>query len=408
MQSRQTLIEIFSTFLNLSADRGSGWMIDGRLHRHMQTHLAQNEAQNEAAEEDFWALYWLRCWQSQHPDLKLAEGHLSAYFQETCYWSVQRVVPRVGSGQFSLSDCFQVAIVQLPKVLNKFEADRPNLKAYAHRAFGNFVRDYLRQRQEVDFCTDWGLLLKVSRKRLLEALQQTGINPNACDRILLAWTCLEATHLPTKVSGLRQITAPDASTWQAIMAAYDRQRLSLQPPAPSITQAQMERELLQASKQVRAMLYPSLQSLNRPKSHDIGDPGGELQDDLPASAQESLLMGLIHQEEITARQQQQMQMRVFLETTIGDLDTLAQDLLRYYYGDGLKQQQIAKQLGIQQYTVSRQLTKIRESLLLKVVQWAQTTWHISPDSNVVESISTLLEDWLYHHHKSPQESPQEL
>jgi RNA polymerase sigma factor (sigma-70 family) len=404
MQSRQTLIEIFSTFLNLSVDRGAGWQIDRRLQRHMQTHLAQNEA----AEEDFWALYWLRCWQSQPPSLKLAEGHLSAYFQETCYWSVQRVVPRVGSSQFSLSDCFQVAIAQLPKVLNKFDADRPNLKAYAHRAFGNFVRDYLRQRQEVDFCTDWGLLLKISRKRLLEALQQGGINRQGCDRILLAWACFEATYLPTKASGLRQITAPDANTWQAIMAAYDRQRPSLQPPAPSITQAQMERELLQASKQVRAMLYPSLQSLNLPKSHDVGDTGGELQDDLPASAQDSLLMGLIHQEEITARQQQQMQMRVFLETTIGGLDTHAQDLLRYYYGDGLKQQQIAQQLGIQQYTVSRQLTKIRESLLLKFVQWSQTTWHILPDSNVVESISTLLEDWLYHHHKSPQDSPQDL
>jgi RNA polymerase sigma factor (sigma-70 family) len=409
MQSRQTLIEIFSTFLNLSADRGTGWQVDGRLQRHMQIHLAQNEA----AKEDFWALYWLRHWQvhwqAQNASIKLAEGHLSAYLQETCYWSVQRVVPRVGGGQFTLADCFQVAIIQLPKVLKKFDADRPNLKAYAYRAFGNFVRDYLRQRQEVDFCTDWGLLLKVSRKRLLEALQQGGINRQACDRILLAWTCFEATSLPTKVSGLRQIAVPDASTWEAIMAAYDRQRSSLQPPAPSITQAQMERELLQASKQLRAMLYPSLKSLNQPKFNDVGDTGGELQDDLPASAQDSLLIGLIHQEEITARQQQQMQMRVFLETTIVGLGTPAQDLLRYYYADGLKQQQIAQQLGIQQYTVSRQLTKIRESLLLKFVQWSQATWHISPDSNVVESISTLLDDWLYHHHqKSPQESPQEL
>jgi predicted DNA-binding protein (UPF0251 family) len=144
-----------------------------------------------------------------------------------------------------------------------------------------------------------------------------------------------------------------------------------------------------------------LQSLNRPKGDEIG---GEVQDDLPASDQDSLLTGLIHQEEISERQQQQQQMQDFLVATIAALGNPAAELLRLYYGDQLKQQQIAQQLGIQQYTVSRQLTKARESLLLKLIQWAQSTWHISPDSNVVNSISTLLEDWLQQHYESSNQS----
>jgi RNA polymerase sigma factor (sigma-70 family) len=404
MQSRQTLIEMFSTFLNLSADRAQGWLTDARLQRHMQTRLGQTATMPE----DFWVVYWHRQWQQAGTPAPganrsmLSEGHLSAYLQETCYWSVQRVVPRMGRGQSPLSDCFQVAIAQVPKVLNKFDTtQRPSLKAYANRAFGNFVRDYLRQRQEVDSCSDWSLLLKVSRKRLLEALQNGGHDRANSDRILLAWTCFEATHLPTKVTGLRQITAPDAVAWQLILDRYDQERQALQPPLPATTSEQMERELLQAAKQVRTLLYPQLQSLNRPKGDEIS---GEVQDDLPASDQDSLLTGLIHQEEISERQQQQQQMQDFLVATIAALGDSAAALLRLYYGDQLKQQQIAQQLGIQQYTVSRQLTKARESLLRQLIQWAQTTWHILPDSNVVNSISTLLEDWLQQHYESSNES----
>ncbi|NJM44989.1 MAG: sigma-70 family RNA polymerase sigma factor [Alkalinema sp. RU_4_3] len=397
MQSRHSLLDLFSTFLNLSDDRAQGWLTDGRLHRHMQQHLDQNAS----AAEDFWVVYWHRYWQQVGPEdrvrSRISEGHLSAYLQETCYWSVQRAMPKTGSGQVQLSDCFQVAIAQMPKLLRKFDSSqRPSLKAYAHRAFENFVRDHLRQRQEADCCSDWGLLIKVSRKRLSEALKQSGMAATDCDRVILAWSCFEELYLPTKVAGLRQTKSPDVETWQTIADAYDRQRTSLQPPAPAMAPAQLERDLLQAAKQVRTLLYPPLKSLNLPKGNDIP---GEIQDDLPASEQDSLLSSLIQQEDLDERQQQQQQMQAFLITTIATLGRQAQELLTLYYGQRLKQQQIAQHLNIQQYTVSRQLSKAREILLLRLVQWANQTWHISADSNVVASISTLLEDWLQYHYE---------
>ncbi len=391
MQPRKTTLEWFSTFLNWSHDRTSGWLTDARLQRNMQTHLTTNATPTL----EFWVIYWHRQWQQSTAPL-LPEAHLSAYLQETCYWSVQRLIPKQTSNQASsqlqLADAFQIAIAALPKLLKNFDSNqRPTLNAYANRAFGNVVRDHLRQRQEIDICSDWSLLLKTSRKRLLEALQQAGQDPKNCDRILLAWTCFEDLYLPTKTPGLRQLPAPDDATWTAIADRYNR----LRQTHPATTPTQLSHDLLQTAKQIRTLLWPRVRGLNLPKG---GELSGELQDDLPATSQDSLLSALILQEEINDRQQQQQQLQDFLKTTLTTLDPKQKELLKLYYHDRLKQQDIAHQLSIQQYTVSRQLTKTRETLLLKLIKWAQETWHISPTSTVVNEVSTLLEDWLQHHY----------
>jgi DNA-binding transcriptional regulator LsrR (DeoR family) len=86
-----------------------------------------------------------------------------------------------------------------------------------------------------------------------------------------------------------------------------------------------------------------------------------------------------------------------LTEAIAALDPSIQELLQLYYQDQLTQQQIAKQQNVKQYTISRKLTKARESLLLTLTQWSQTTLHISPTSNVVKFISITLEEWLQAH-----------
>jgi DNA-binding transcriptional regulator LsrR (DeoR family) len=75
----------------------------------------------------------------------------------------------------------------------------------------------------------------------------------------------------------------------------------------------------------------------------------------------------------------------------------------------LTQQQIAQQLGVKQYTVSRQLTKIKKTLLMELAQWSQKTLHIPVQSDVIDSMSNSLEEWLIAHYRplvvsSPVES----
>ena len=90
------------------------------------------------------------------------------------------------SAQYGVADCFQIAIAQLDKILKGFNAEQGfDLKNYAIAAFSSLIRDQLRQRKEVDICTDWSLLRKVSQKRLVAALQAQGLTQAEIERYLL-------------------------------------------------------------------------------------------------------------------------------------------------------------------------------------------------------------------------------
>jgi RNA polymerase sigma factor (sigma-70 family) len=277
MRSRLTLLDLFSTFLQFESDRPTTWAIDARLRRSMQKCLDQSETH---IVEEFWAMYWHRQWQgcmateagevgkTTHDGqrlmrLALAGGHLASHLQETCYWAAYKTVGRLEETQLKLSDCFQVAIAAVPKILKAFDPDQvPSLKTYAAIAFGNAIRDELRQRREVDRCNEWGLLLKLSRKQLTEALQQTGVSSAECDRYVLAWSCFTDLYHPPKSPKLRQLQAPDLENWAAIAAYYNQQRHSLAEPGTDCKAATLERWLISCAHHARTYLYPPLTSLN--------------------------------------------------------------------------------------------------------------------------------------------------
>ena len=401
MRQRKDLIEIFSTFLQFESDRPTLWAIDPRLHRSM----ARSVTAEPRGSEDFWAVYWLRQY-AQHPAESLALrqsiGHLAAYLQETCFWSVNRVLPRTGAVQTKLSDCFQVAIADVPGLLQAFDPSKSTgLKAYANTVFGNCLRDYLRQRQEIDVCSDWGLLQKISRKRLLNALTANNFDQVMCDRYYLAWKALTTNHHAERSPKLRTISAPDAENWQLILQSFDRERADF-PDVTAATAKELEKWLLDAAKKVRSYLYPTINSLNVKKGNDTE---ADWESDLVGSGG-SPMEYLEEQENITERQTQQQQMVAVLHAAISTLDSPARQLLTLYYHDRATQQQIAQQLDLPQYTVSRKLSKTRQTLLKAVLVWGQTTLHISPTSEVINAISALLEEWLESFYAQVDRAPE--
>ncbi len=388
MYPRQNITEIFSTFLQFEADRFSCWATDAKLHRSIKACLNHFPSQ---VSEDFWAVYWHKQAQkSEKPEVAL--GHMSAYLQESCYWTVYRLMPRLQESINKMPDFFQVAILAVPKIVKACNLDvNGSIKAYASTAFGNVIREYLRQNHEADLCNNWGLLLKVSRKLLTESLQNAGLDASTIERYLLAWACFESIYLPRKFPKLRQREAPEATTWQAVAAYYNQMRHQLSSPTAECTKETMERWLTECGNHVRKYLYPSVRSLNSPK---LGYEEGELQDELIDTFDSSLLTKWIQQEEEALRLDQKNKINTLLKEAIAKLDLNAQRLLQLYYQQGLTQQQIAKELALQQYTVSRKLSKTRESLLLTLARWSQETLHISITSDVVKYISTILEEWL--------------
>jgi len=395
MQARQDIIDQFSTFLQFAGDRLSGWAIDARLRHSMQTQMTELQAQSSS--EAFWALYWHQHWLQAHQRkddaVSIAECHLSAYLQESCYWAAQTLLRRVAQSSGTVCDCFQIAIEKVPKVLRACDPNhKVSLKTYSKVAFENIIRDALRQQHEINLCNEWALLLKVSRKQLQEALQQSGLGQKAIAPYLNAFQCYLAGYRLLKSAG--RIHRPDAEGWRILVQLYNQQH-----PEESIDATHLEKQLLYCAKQVRAYLYPVVMSLNTPRFEQL-----EWQDEI-CDRQDTPLVYLIQQEEQTIRRSQQKQLNEILSAALMQLDPQMQTLLKLYYQQNLTQQQIAHDLNVQQYAVSRRLSKARELLLLALMRWSQIALHIEPTSIVIKHISALLEEWLQSCYAHSELSP---
>lgn len=401
MYSRQHIIEIFSTFVLFKGDVFDRWITDSKLRRSMQNCLEQSSFQES---ETFWAIYWHRIWQTQASPIAVA--HITAYLQEVCYWVARKMKMNVLS-QHSIADFFQTAIARIDKVLRGFNPQlSSNLKIYAEFTFSNLIKDLLRQQQEVDICSDWGLLHKISQKRLVESLKQGGYPSQIIARYVLAWNCFLQVYAPNNAANAHKLSKPDNTTLQAIAKLYNTERLSQPSSHPACTPENMESWLIASAKAVRFYEYPASVSLDVPLP---GQETGELLDRLTNDFQESVLNEAIIQEEREHLTQRTTEINRILSDALEKLDTAAQTLLQTYYKQGLTQQDIALQLGIKQYTVSRQLTKIKKTLLMELAQWSQKTLHISVTSDVIDSMSNSLEEWLIAHYRpiilsSPVES----
>jgi RNA polymerase sigma factor (sigma-70 family) len=390
MQPRQSIIEMFSTFVQFQSDHPSGWVTDLRLRRSMETCLKKMpEAENS---ESFWALYWFNIWHSQA--LSIAKEHLTAYLQEPCYWIAKKTAAAFTNNQYTLSDCFQIAITQIDKILKGFN---PNhgfiLKNYATATFNCVIRETLRQRHEVDICTPWGLLRKISHKRLVESLQTAGLSSDAITNYILVWNCFKTLYVPKQANATRQLSRPDNETLEAIASLYKAQS------GQQIDSQTLVNWLLNSAKAARNYLYPNFTSINTPAN---GQESGELLDYLSNIEQDSPLSQIIAQEEQQQRFSQQGEINKVLVTVITALEPQAQKLLQLYYGKKMTQQQIAQQLEMKQYTVSRRLTKARDSLLLKLAQWSRDQLHISVTSDVLKHSITALEEWLQVYYSHPE------
>ncbi|MGF1674193.1 MAG: sigma-70 family RNA polymerase sigma factor, partial [Rivularia sp. (in: cyanobacteria)] len=60
MRSRQSIAELFITFLQFDANRVIGWATDARLRRNIINH--QKALLKSENSEDFWVSYWYKEW----------------------------------------------------------------------------------------------------------------------------------------------------------------------------------------------------------------------------------------------------------------------------------------------------------------------------------------------------------
>lgn len=392
MRPRQDLIEIFSSFVQFDVDRFYKWGSDPRLKRNMQHCCEQSAATSPPR---FWVLYWHKRWQAE--PLSIAKAHLLAYLQEACYWVAYKAGTGFTSTQYGVADCFQIAIAHLDKILKGFNAEQGfDLKNYAIAAFSSLIRDQLRQRKEVDICTDWSLLRKVSQKRLVAALQAQGLIKAEIERYLLTWRSYQLIYTPEQASGTRRLSAPSEAIWIATAQQANAERASLTSLGPPISAQQVEAWMVTAAKAVRHYLYPGAVSIN---ATIAGQDAGEYLDSLSDADQISPLGEVIAEEEQTQRTAQQTQLNTVLTEAIAQLDAQSQKLLTLYYREEATQKAIAAQLSLKQYAISRALSRIKKTLIMTLAQWGQATLHITPSPDVLKHTSAALEEWLVTHYR---------
>jgi RNA polymerase sigma factor (sigma-70 family) len=396
MRPRQDLVEIFSTFIQFDFDRFSNWAIDPRLRRSMNKCLT--EFPQEVA-ENFWGIYWHKQW-SKKPQ-GLPREHLMAYLQEVCFWSTNKTITGFTSSQYTVPDCFQIAIAGIDKVLKGFDGDRGyNLKSYASITFSNLIRELLRQRQEIDICSEWSLLRKLSQKRLVESLENAGLDDDVIEKYVLAWNSFKTLYVPDRITSTRKLNKPDVETWNAIAKLYNQERTTqLKSLGEAVNAVTLEQWLLKCVQAARSYLYPNVTSINQTRP---GYDSGEIVDTLVGEVDDSLLTEMIVEEEVQRRNQQQNQIGEVLIQAIQSLKPDDQKLLDLYYAQKLKQTDIAEALNTKQYSISRQLTKVKKSLLKSLAKWTAETLHISLNSDVISNISAVIDEWLESHYNPNQ------
>ncbi|MGB6014119.1 MAG: sigma-70 family RNA polymerase sigma factor, partial [Nodosilinea sp.] len=321
------------------------------------------------------------------------EAHLHAYLQEPCYWATQRVTERFAQGQWTLADGFQTAIAHTPNILKRYRPDYgSSLSTYAQTAFGNVIRDQLRQQHEANICSDWGLLRRLSQAQLQRSLRFAGVPQT--ESAILIWQCFKAVCQPDPQRLVRALPPPTPGQLAQMAERYNRQRVQLSPMPPRLGAEDLMASLQQVVQAARAYLAPSVISLNQPQ---FGQAGQEQLDTL--SSDDSPMNRLLAEEAYAQQQQRVRQLEAVLGKAIAALPPADQTLLRLYYRDTLTQTAIAQQLQIQQYQVSRQLSRVRQRLLVDVAQWSQKTLHIALDSTVLASMSDAIHEWLQRHYQ---------
>lgn len=397
MHPRNQILDLFSTFAMLDGDYFRKWIADPRLRRSMESSLESTLESSQS--EKVWSLYWYKKWQSQ--DSRWAESHLTAYLQESCYWTAQTLVQRLKSTQYTVADCFQIANSEVQRVLQHFAPERGNnLKSYASLVLTNILKDTFRQRQAADICSNWALLRKVSKKRVVVVLFHTGVAEPEASQYQLAWRCFQALYVPSDNSG-GALPNPDARLWHDVALLYNTKRQGqLTIAGSALTSAQIESRLNKLAEWIRAYLYPSVDSLNRSKS---GQEVGELQDDLSDPISQDLLDQAIEQEDAEQRSGQTVQIQAVLNQALETLEPELQEILQLFYQQKLSQQELASHLKTSQPTVSRRIKKAEEKLLKAVLDWQQSELNQFPDPNALKSIGVALRSWLitYYDRSNP-------
>ncbi|MBC7882859.1 MAG: sigma-70 family RNA polymerase sigma factor [Anaerolineae bacterium] len=382
MTSRQDPVTIFSSFLVFRDKHSVGWAIDPKLRRSMLNVLSQPQ--------QTWESYWYERYLEQLSPLPAQ--HLCAYLQSVCYTAAKRIASSFSTNTHSLEDLFQAAMLQTDRILQNFEPELGYpLKHYASSVFESAIRQTLREQKEVAICSDCSLLRATSQKRLRDALSRRGLSQEKQFLYIRAWQSFKLIYVPDHPGGTRALNWPSQPVWVEIFNEFNR---GLPFEQQQNNPANLEVWMKEVALTLREYLCPTITSLNQTLS---GFETGELIDSLVDDAYQHGLDALIQNESAQKRLLLHKQMNSLLLAAVNNLEPRLLTLLQYVYADGYTQTHIGNLFGERQYTICRWHERVLRNLVSSLALWSRDQLHISLSLDVLETMGTIVKEWLKNH-----------
>jgi RNA polymerase sigma factor (sigma-70 family) len=403
MIRRQPLIEQFSTFILWNENNCfSSWRSDPRLKRNMSNQLEQHPTLTAHQ----WITFWQKKWQDSTDRDLTVPAHLYAYLQEPCHQAALNIwqTHQNHSKEYTIPDYFHFGVLKFDKLISDFNPRlNPDLGKHAFHLLKWRITDTLRERHKIWGYTAWGLLLYRSKTCVKNALIRYGISGDLLENCLLAWECYVETYKTTKNKRDGSLQKPTDNDWLKIAVAYNSVS-GVQKDIPDLIEW-----LAYCGKAVTR--YISLPSTSG------STPLGDGKNDLESSLKDESQLELLESDGPKSVDYQQLHQKIcfWLEAELERLDIVkarlnpnAKQMLELYYRQGIKQTDIAQQLGVNQATVARNLHKIKELLTNQFLKWAPDNLNISLKSNDIEVTSKALETWMQYYYDQTNNKAREI
>ncbi|NMG19861.1 hypothetical protein [Brasilonema bromeliae] len=330
----------------------------------------------------------------------LALKHMSAYLEKFGYDAANRVHRELSRFQkynqllYDKRDILQMAwlFASTPdKFFKNFNPQHP-LENYACKTMEYKIKqEIFRIQMGQKQFSDWGLLKHCTRKSLQQALQCQGCTQPQLGCYLLAYNCFKEIYAPQRATSNRSLQPPTDTQFQEITNLYNHLvQQSALATLDTVHQQKIKQWLLECIQALRNFRSRQIISLDAPKGED--ENSLPLSQITPDPTSESLWEKIIVQE-LTP------QMMTTLSELLTQLDRYTNNHLLLKYGFNLDYRSIAPFFFVDSTTISRHCNKTTQKLLGQLTQWAQEELHITPDSENLKEINTLLKQCLNQYYQ---------
>ncbi len=356
-------------FTDLLCDRNQ-WYTEPRLKANIQRLILSFPDQDE----DFWFNYFLQ--QTREQNCTLSKNHLMAYLEETSYRCARRAKFRFSSTPLANTFDYFLQEARIIVYGAKFwQTYNPKLSKpliYAYKKLEPSLKESLFTNRH----SEYGLLLRTSRKRLTEALQIDGFKEPQLSIHLQVRDVVKGigTNLP-RIGKVIDEPTPD----QLIKICQYLQESGINILYP---------------RQIKEILQHCIKAL-KPKPERGGSDVGELMDrEYSKSYDDELLASL----EIIQPPEYSEIFSSILSKLI--IDSVTDKLLILRYGFvGINQELIGTEFDMRQHSISRKLNRIKDEITDKLrqelINWSLENSQIQISIDLADKLVNNLLIWYY-------------